>query len=786
MSEEEKTEKKDKAERPERTRQTERAGRTDRMEPAERPRSEEQAEQPEKPKKKELKRWQKIRRARIIALCITMALLLALVVLLFFLGMSGYLGGVIPAQPVDTEICLKREEPGWQMSWTPGENASAYLVEVYPGENVSGTPVFGRVCTEAECILPADLPENARITLRITPKKYYDLFDWRLREVDGESFSLSSCLREADRYVPEWRVDAERRTLTVGCSGGSSDIYHLYMVRSGDFLEEVSEMHYTSIHNKDRGYGEMVVSFGDDRDFPLPADGEQYTFLLRAERVEEHLRIWEELNDLMSVRRTDLLSNRLVVDQVALGDNRYRLSWSEAAGKGYRVQRLDDETGIWETIAEYETSDERIYETEHLLSGREYRYRVMSINDGSTVGAQSELSVSSGWSAVFATVWASKEIPLYSAADGGSEIGRVGAGTALCVTAEQGDRFRVYRPDGDAFVDSRDCLINLTDYLGELCDYDITNSYFSIYMAHDYELRGITGTICPGYENVLQADGTFLVPLLYPVAKRLALAADRTHADGYRLKIYDSFRPYVTTKFIFENTEAQLDTQAPAEPMQRMLPEEYLSLREQGLTAGLTGTALTALLASPTPEPILIPDAEGNPHYYNLDGTEYFPPDPLEEEPLSPFTYRQLMTTDSFGLNYFLAKGYSRHNYGVAVDLTLERRDTGEELQMQTAMHDLSYHSSQSSNNGEAKLLQDYMYGVGFAGLVSEWWHFQDDEVMEAQKPSVVVNGLSSEGWKVDDHGVRYCRPDGSFVRDGILSIDGADRHFGADGYLVE
>lgn len=85
----------------------------------------------------------------------------------------------------------------------------------------------------------------------------------------------------------------------------------------------------------------------------------------------------------------------------------------------------------------------------------------------------------------------------------------------------------------------------------------------------------------------------------------------------------------------------------------------------------------------------------------------------------------------SYGQNNFLAKGVSNHNYGVAVDLTIADLETGEELKMQSDMHELSTQSILTLNNDAAELLSDIMMENGFGNLVSEWWHFQ---VRDARK----------------------------------------------------
>ena len=124
------------------------------------------------------------------------------------------------------------------------------------------------------------------------------------------------------------------------------------------------------------------------------------------------------------------------------------------------------------------------------------------------------------------------------------------------------------------------------------------------------------------------------------------------------------------------------------------------------------------------------------------------------------------------------------HNMGIALDLTLERVDNGEELEMQTEMHDLSIYSVISRDNEEAVLLDGIMKGAGFGGLTSEWWHFQDNETRQALNLNIYMwNGVSCAGYVADDTGWRYRNSDGSFLRDTTREIDGVSRTFDSDGY---
>ena len=75
------------------------------------------------------------------------------------------------------------------------------------------------------------------------------------------------------------------------------------------------------------------------------------------------------------------------------------------------------------------------------------------------------------------------------------------------------------------------------------------------------------------------------------------------------------------------------------------------------------------------------------------------------------------------------AKG-SRHNRGCAVDLTLVRLDTGEELPMPTAHDDFSERAAHAFTGlppevlANRERLRSVLERHGFAALPSEWWHY--------------------------------------------------------------
>ena len=76
------------------------------------------------------------------------------------------------------------------------------------------------------------------------------------------------------------------------------------------------------------------------------------------------------------------------------------------------------------------------------------------------------------------------------------------------------------------------------------------------------------------------------------------------------------------------------------------------------------------------------------------------------------------------------------------------------------------------------------MKDAGFTGIVSEWWHFQDNEAKDELSPAYLWSGVTPEGWVADDHGWRYRSARGAYLADRSEYIDGVLYTFGQDGYV--
>ncbi len=607
----------------------------------------------------------------------------------------------------------------YRLEWSEGENAARYKLTL-DGADAASAAVLDSNSTVLE-----NLTEGEH-SFTVTPLGSWSLFGREhLRE--GEPLSITVPVISVQPPEVEWTPDDEAQTLTAVAEPMVGRSYELRRVEDADAAPPEGE------HVLCSGDGALSVAFGEGG-LKIPEYGEDYLFTLRAVVSGEGYTITGRGSEPYALEREALLPDVSELTFEAVRTNDFRLSWTEAKGDYYLVQQLTD--GEWRTIAQLDCTDELSYETGTLASCRSYSFRVVGADEGAEEGAyvssSNELHETTERSPLYCTVWPLSAMAFYAEADAGSErLEDIPAATALCVLAEENGFFRVRYAGNYGYIDSNYCLINLPEYLGELLSFDITNSYASKYAVHGYEIPEVTGEVVYGYEKVQLADGQFLAPYLYPCCDKLYEAANAALAQGYRLKIYDSYRPNAATRDIFDKAALLADQPVPELDIHGEVPEELPEL------------------------------AEGE-----------------------TLTYRRLWEEGSYGLPNFLAQNGSMHNMGIALDLTLERVDNGEELEMQTEMHDLSIYSILARNNQEAVLLDSIMKGAGFGGLTSEWWHFQDNETRQALSLNTYMwNGVSCACWVADDTGWRYRNADGSFVAGAEREIDGASWSFDERGY---
>ena len=570
----------------------------------------------------------------------------------------------------------------YALEWTASPDAARYYLSIDGGER--SEPLTENAAT----VGPLSEGEHS---FTVTPLGSWKLFGKEYFR-EGESVTVTVPLVSPEAPEAEWIPDEDAGTLSVEAEPLVGRSYELRIIDAGGERPLDSTL----------ADGELGVSFGEDGDLPMPEYETPYRFCLRAVVSGQQYEITGPAGEEYTLKREALLPDTSSLTSEELGENRYALSWTEAKGDWYEIQYSDG--GEWETLATVECTEELRYETEALRSVWDYSFRVMGADEGAEEGeyvSESDvIDVTTELSPLYCTIWPLMELPLYESADAESEtLASVPAASTLCVLAEEDGFFRVRYGETYGYLSSSYCMINLPEYMGKLIGYDITNSYASKYAVHGYEIPEVTGEVVKGYEHVCLAEGVYLAPYLYPCCEKLYTAANAALEQGYRLKIYDSYRPNQATVDIYNKAELMTNQPVPELDIYGEVPEELPEL------------------------------AEGQ-----------------------TLTYRMLWEDGTYGLPNFLAKGGSMHNMGIALDLTLERVDSGEELEMQSDMHDLSIYSVINRDNDEALILDNIMKAAGFGGLTSEWWHFQDNETRKNLSLNTYMwAGVSIEGWHASD-----------------------------------
>lgn len=643
--------------------------------------------------------------------------------------------------PEETDIVFRQQEDGSVViSWPKAKRADKYLFELLrktdqlpPGGETGPVyeTVYSRYIDEGTEHTMEYLPDDEELTLRIQTVVYYSFpFDEEPRMRLGErAMQVTGTFAAPAISQLTWEADAATKQLRIRFSmpeNGTAGLYHL----DGD----------VPVRMKQLTEGNFVMEFGDGKNFPMPPFDKTHTFALDLVCRYEGYTFYGIITDSFSVVREDLLGTELELTTEDLGNNQFRFSWNETKGEHYEFQLYNPSRKSWNTVLTVPRDGERVFTTEHLDRYSTFTYRVIALGgqtlpDSEYSATPDESTVQTHASVVYSMIWPIQKLNIYSDTAKTQVVGTAPAAECYCVLDYRDGMFKIrYDKKAYGYIDANYCMINLPDMIGDLCLYDITNSYASIYMAHEYEIPTITGQITIGYEKVMINEGNYLVPLLFPTAHKLEKAAFAAVEKGFKLKIYDSFRPQKATRMLYDTTESYANSPIPE--------VQY------------TDKVLTDM-------PVL---EEGQ-----------------------QLTYLQLMTDNNrYTLNYFLAKGGSRHNQGIALDLTMVNIKTGEEVLMQTSIHDLTWYSERKRNNYDANRLSKFMTDAGFGTLTSEWWHFQDNEAKDSLKPAYLGEGVDPGRWARDDTGWRYYLDNGKRYYYCTKKIDGVTYIFDQQGYIVD
>jgi len=624
------------------------------------------------------------------------------------------------------------EDGTYELNWhsLEGVGADYYHVNVstYALGGGSGQKTFFDGYVDGvSCILPV-LPADEVFILQIELMKKSSLlgeeYIWKQASIQRFFFIQHPAINNLDL-----EVDPDSETAVISFDSQESNCCGIYVMKPDGrkLLKTVDE-------------NRIELCLSEEEDLWIPMPGNPCTLSFVPGVCVNGMALYSSESEELSVTWEDFAACNIHLSMEVIEGCVCRLAWDELNCDSYTVQMMDHDTGVWETVKTISQNEERTYTSPRLSPGTCYSFRVSAVvGDYAAISKECECEIAV--TPMYCTVWPVKDLNAYSDAAKSEVTGNVKALDAHCVVAVQNNMFGIYLEDRICYIDSNYCMINLPEYVGALCSYDITNSYDSIFMAHGFEIPGLTGEVIRGFEDVKLYDDSFLVPLLYPTATKLETAIENAREKGYKLKIYEAFRPHEASVYMYQRTSEVQYATLPENTYNGENPRVTLHVREVDENGAV-----------------------------------------IERRK----TYWELMNdyNNSFTLGSFVSAGVSRHNLGIAMDLTLESLETGKELPMQTALHDLSQYSARSLNNGCAKELSEIMMSAGYKDLYSEWWHFQDDEIKSRLSLPCINKGVSPECWMTNGFGWRYRRIDGTYAADCTLTINGQEYTFDSDGYV--
>lgn len=259
-------------------------------------------------------------------------------------------------------------------------------------------------------------------------------------------------------------------------------------------------------------------------------------------------------------------------------------------------------------------------------------------------------------------------------------------GSCFAILAEQGEWWNIEGEGFTGWVKSAICMVNLPDVIPSIV-YDDANAYSSVFLSCGKDIPGITGQAlyeARGYNARLDCD-EFVMPVLYPMAKKICTAQQAALADGNTLVVIEAYRPWSAQQAVVQ--------------------------------------AITALAAEDEEVMRAISDAPWSTDWFIATGIS---------------NHQQ-----GYAVDLTIAKVDATEEHGCGLyDYT--RVSASTRYAMQTPIHELSPASASmavpidprspdwrtvapaAGMNPSATLLQQYMTDAGMTPLPSEWWHFND------------------------------------------------------------
>ena len=117
------------------------------------------------------------------------------------------------------------------------------------------------------------------------------------------------------------------------------------------------------------------------------------------------------MSDIVMIEREDLLEKELFLEWQQTSERQYALTWQVCRGEWYEVQQWLQEEQRWQTKEIFHRTENLCYQTGHLPSSRQIRFRVISYIDPDKRDQEefesepSEVTFHTDMSPLYCTIW---------------------------------------------------------------------------------------------------------------------------------------------------------------------------------------------------------------------------------------------------------------------------------------------------------------------------------------------------------------------------------------------
>ena len=270
-----------------------------------------------------------------------------------------------------------------------------------------------------------------------------------------------------------------------------------------------------------------------------------------------------------------------------------------------------------------------------------------------------------------------------------SVIKTLKAGQGFTIIFEIGEFWYIKVDDTFGFIPYKNCMINLPDVLPSII-YNITNSEASIMRSLGKNITNITDEQLYDvyFYNKRLKKYEYTVPVLYNMAKKIAVVQKNALLNNESLVIYEGFRPYEVQKKVVENVKALASVDADVLAGLTTAPWGISWFISTGISNHQKGLAIDTSLAKV---------------------------DTYEEKTLDGYTYKVPKTYQEYSMPTNMHE----------LSMLSVRFTTPVSSKSPTAWLKASL-TPGMKNNKHAQDLQNYCTNAGLTPLASEWWHFND------------------------------------------------------------